>query len=83
MNLWNRIKQEYNLEYRAVSETEYCVRCETYMDKYRTKGNTDPDSLKGVFYHCPKCGFIIQAMRPLHTAVPYKHWALADPEVGE
>lgn len=68
---WDEIVEDYSLEFRAVSETEYCVQCETYMDKFRTKANADVPK-KGVFYRCPKCGYVVQAMRPLHVPVKNK-----------
>lgn len=76
---WERIKNEYDLELRAVSETEYCVPCGTYMNKYRTKSNSNVPS-KGVFYHCPNCGYVIQTMRPLHIPVQRKDWTIMQDE---
>lgn len=67
--LWEKIRQKYALEFRAVSETEYCVNCESYMDKFRTAKNAAEGTAKGLFYHCPKCGNIIQVMRPNHEPV--------------
>jgi uncharacterized Zn finger protein len=76
---WERIKRDYDLELRAISETEYCVPCGTYMNKYRTKPNSKLEN-RGVFYHCPECGHVIQAMRPLHMPVQRKNWALLNEE---
>ncbi len=67
--LWEKIKRKYALEFRAVSETEYCINCEGFMDKFRTAKNASTDASKGLFYHCPKCGFIVQVMRPGHDVV--------------
>ena len=68
--MFAKIKQKYAL--RAVSETEYCVNCETYMDKFRTAKNAAEGTPKGLFYHCPKCSLVIQVMRPGHEPVDPK-----------
>lgn len=70
--LWEKIRNRFALEFRGVSETEYCVNCESYMDKYRTAKNAVEGTEKGLFYHCPKCGFIIQIARPGHVMVSPK-----------
>lgn len=63
---FEQLEKEFALEFRGTSYTLRCMRCDSYLDKYRTRPNAQVPH-RALIYRCPKCGAIIRSMRPLHT----------------
>ncbi|MBE3583676.1 MAG: hypothetical protein IMX01_06130 [Limnochordaceae bacterium] len=66
MATFEELEQEYALELRGTSYTLKCMRCNTFLDKYRTRTNAQV-AHRALVYRCPKCGALIRSMRPLRT----------------